>query len=473
MRRQLNFSPSLFHGATSYVPVRSREDVTRLLEAVANPFLSILEQTRTTGGMDAILTGAIAYPLPDSGRPRDPKTLSEYLNRNFGYAALISAWLNGNDRFDAIRLGKRAAAEHIERSTAPGEMTRLLDHVLNHLREHVPRGPHAPGLLHPDDVKGLLQDGHRFELVDGRPQERHMGIISSWIGGALYSRMLEYATANRWGWVYKADAGFTGFPRGNLRYPDVAAVRFGRFPNEEQPTGHAPLAPDFHEATAIEVEQAMNFAATAFATYRHTPGAVRAAFLERIATEIEALGDELLKRANHETGLPLARLTGERARTCGQLRLFAAVAREGSWVDARIDPALPDRQPLPRPDLRRMLVAIGPVIVFGSSNFPLAFSAAGGDTASALAADGPTLLHHVPDLADVTTLSQVLQSLGMEVARQPDGALRLEVIDERPCVADYELVRRMRASVCVLGPLVGRRKRACVSLPGGGVMVAL
>jgi len=145
VRRQLNFSPSLFHGATSYVPVRSREDVTRLLEAVANPFLSILEQTRTTGGMDAILTGAIAYPLPDSGRPRDPKTLSEYLNRNFGYAALISAWLNGNDRFDAIRLGKRAAAEHIERSTAPGEMTRLLDHVLNHLREHVPRGPHAPG----------------------------------------------------------------------------------------------------------------------------------------------------------------------------------------------------------------------------------------------------------------------------------------------------------------------------------------
>ncbi len=87
--------------------------------------------------------------------------------------------------------------------------------------------------------------------------------------------------------------------------------------------------------------------------------------------------------------------------------------------------------------------------------------------AAALAADGPTLLHHVPDLADVTTLSQVLQSLGMEVARQPDGVLRLEVIDERPCVADYELVRRMRASVCVLGPLVGRRKRACVSLPGG------
>ncbi len=102
-----------------------------------------------------------------------------------------------------------------------------------------------PGPLSPDDVFGLLDDGHRFELVDGRPQERNMGIVSSWIGGALYSRLSEYATANRWGWVWKADAGFTGFPHGNLRYPDVAAVRYGRFPNEELPAGHAALAPDF------------------------------------------------------------------------------------------------------------------------------------------------------------------------------------------------------------------------------------
>ncbi len=87
--------------------------------------------------------------------------------------------------------------------------------------------------------------------------------------------------------------------------------------------------------------------------------------------------------------------------------------------------------------------------------------------AAALAADGPTVLHHVPDLADVTTLAQVLQSLGMSVERRLDGALRLEVVDEKRCLADYELVRRMRASVCVLGPLLGRRKRACVSLPGG------
>ncbi len=105
-----------------------------------------------------------------------------------------------------------------------------------------------------------------------------------------------------------------------------------------------------------------------------------------------ALGDALLQRAAAETGLTLDRLTGERARTCGQLRLCAATAREGSWVDARIDRALPERQPLPRPDLRRMLLPIGPVVVFGSSNFPFAYSVAGGDTASALAAGCPVVV---------------------------------------------------------------------------------
>ncbi len=150
-------------------------------------------------------------------------------------------------------------------------------------------------------------------------------------------------------------------------------------------TGEA-LAPAFHEASADEVDRALHRSNHAFAVYRGQSGAERARLLETIATEIEALGDALLQRAHAETGLPLARLTGERGRTCGQLRLFAQVVRDGSWVDARIDPALPDRQPLPRPDLRRMLIPLGPVVVFGSSNFPLAFSVAGGDTASALAA---------------------------------------------------------------------------------------
>lgn len=146
------------------------------------------------------------------------------------------------------------------------------------------------------------------------------------------------------------------------------------------------LAPDFHEASSAEVARAMEASAAAFALYRAQPAETRAWFLEAIAKEIEALGDALIERAMSETGLPLARLQGERARTCGQLRLFAQVVREGSWVDARIDTALPDRKPLPRPDLRRMLLPLGPVVVFGSSNFPLAFSAAGGDTASAFAA---------------------------------------------------------------------------------------
>jgi alpha-ketoglutaric semialdehyde dehydrogenase len=151
------------------------------------------------------------------------------------------------------------------------------------------------------------------------------------------------------------------------------------------PLDRAVLPGSFYSAGPEDVDKALELAESAFKTYRETSGEQRAAFLERIAEEIFALGDELVQRAHLETGLPEARLTGERARTVGQLRLFAQVAREGSWVDARIDHAIPDRQPAPKPDLRRMLIPIGPVVVFGSSNFPLAFSVAGGDTASALA----------------------------------------------------------------------------------------
>src|SRR5690606_3707207 len=115
-------------------------------------------------------------------------------------------------------------------------------------------------------------------------------------------------------------------------------------------------------------------------------GKEKADFLDAIGDEINALGDELIRRAMQETGLPEARLTGERARTVNQLKLFGTLLREGSWVDARVDLADPQRKPLPRPDIRSMLRPLGPVGVFGASNFPLAFSVAGGDTASALAA---------------------------------------------------------------------------------------
>jgi alpha-ketoglutaric semialdehyde dehydrogenase len=158
------------------------------------------------------------------------------------------------------------------------------------------------------------------------------------------------------------------------------------------PLTSEPLEPEIHECTAAAVDRALTLADDAFVTYRTLSAEKRAEFLNRIGDEIMAIGDVLLERARQETGLPLDRLTGERVRTVSQLRLFAEVAREASWRDARIDTALPDRKPLPRPDLRRMLQPLGPVIVFGSSNFPLAFSVAGGDTASALAAGCPVIV---------------------------------------------------------------------------------
>ena len=158
------------------------------------------------------------------------------------------------------------------------------------------------------------------------------------------------------------------------------------------PLDHQRLEPAFHTATEKEVNAAMDLAGAAFSGYREITVAERAIFLERIAGEIMALGADLITRAQLETGLPEARLTGERARTVNQLKLFAQVIREGSWVDARIDTAIPDRQPAPKPDLRRMLIPMGPVIVFGASNFPLAYSVAGGDTVSALAAGNPVVV---------------------------------------------------------------------------------
>jgi NADP-dependent aldehyde dehydrogenase len=133
-------------------------------------------------------------------------------------------------------------------------------------------------------------------------------------------------------------------------------------------------------------------AEAAFETYGYSSRAERAAFLEAIAEEIDARGDDITEIGSGETGLPKARLVGERGRTVGQLRLFAAHILKGEYLDRRHDPALPDRQPLPRPDLKLMQRPIGPVGVFGASNFPLAFSTAGGDTASALAAGCPVVV---------------------------------------------------------------------------------
>jgi len=145
-----------------------------------------------------------------------------------------------------------------------------------------------------------------------------------------------------------------------------------------------------------EIDRAATGADECLEFYAALPPSQIAALLERIAAEIEALGDELIERAAAETALPPARLTGERARTTNQLRMFAELVREGSWKDVRIDRALQDRKPAPRPDLRRTMIPIGPVAVWAASNFPLAFSVAGGDTASALAAGCPVVVKAHP-----------------------------------------------------------------------------
>lgn len=158
------------------------------------------------------------------------------------------------------------------------------------------------------------------------------------------------------------------------------------------PANGESLLPGFIPATTEEVDLAARLAADAFEAYRVTPGRQRADFLRKIASNIESVAEEIIDRAGQETALPRARLQGETARTCAQLRLFAQVAEEGSWVNARIDLRDPERRPLPKPDIRSILRPLGPVVVFGASNFPLAFSVAGGDTASALAAGNTVIV---------------------------------------------------------------------------------
>lgn len=179
-------------------------------------------------------------------------------------------------------------------------------------------------------------------------------------------------------------------------------------------TDGALLPTVFFMATADEVGEAARVASEAFDAYRTLHAEARALFLEAIASAIEELGDALIQRAHQESGLPITRLTGERGRTCGQLRMFARVVREGSWVDARIDHADPTRTP-PRPDIRRMLIPMGPVAVFGASNFPLAFSVAGGDTASALAAGCPVVFKAHP--AHPGTCEMVAQAISQAAER--------------------------------------------------------
>ena len=193
----------------------------------------------------------------------------------------------------------------------------------------------------------------------------------------------------------------------------------------ENPATGQKLEPAFYEATDEEINRAIEEASQAFQIYRTVSGKDKAAFLETIADEILALGDELIKRCIEETGLPEARLTGERGRTVGQLKLFANLLREGSWVGARIDLADPDRKPLPKPDVRSMQRALGPVGVFGASNFPLAFSVAGGDTVSALAAGCPVVFKAHPAHPGVCELVGVAIQRAVKKSGMPSGTFSM------------------------------------------------
>ncbi|HEY3128495.1 MAG TPA: aldehyde dehydrogenase (NADP(+)) [Acidobacteriota bacterium] len=185
------------------------------------------------------------------------------------------------------------------------------------------------------------------------------------------------------------------------------------------------LDPLFYEATESEVDQALQAAHQAFLEYRKGTADDIADLLEKIAGEILALEDTLIQRANAETALPKDRLVSERSRTVNQLRMFAALVKEGSWVDASIDRAIPDRKPVPKPDLRRKLIPIGPVVVFGASNFPLAFSVAGGDTASALAAGNPVVVKAHPAHPGTSELVARAIRRAIESTGAPDGMFSL------------------------------------------------
>ncbi|MFL6305550.1 MAG: aldehyde dehydrogenase (NADP(+)) [Candidatus Sulfotelmatobacter sp.] len=175
-----------------------------------------------------------------------------------------------------------------------------------------------------------------------------------------------------------------------------SAANTGKSFRATNPRTGEPLPVDFTAAGPDELNLAASLAHEAFETYSQLSGREKAKFLRTIAAKIEGAVDAIVERAEQETALPKARLQGETGRTCGQLRLFAQVVEEGSWVTARIDRADANRKPAPKPDLRSMFHALGPVVVFGASNFPLAFSVAGGDTASALAAGNPVIVKGHP-----------------------------------------------------------------------------
>jgi NADP-dependent aldehyde dehydrogenase len=200
----------------------------------------------------------------------------------------------------------------------------------------------------------------------------------------------------------------------------------------------------------------MTRAEAAFRVFGRLPAAARAKFLRTIADELLALGDPLIERANAETALPVARLESERARTMNQLRFLADYIEEGSWVDARIDTGQPARKPAPRPDVRRMLVPLGPVVVFGASNFPLAFSVAGGDTASALAAGCTVVYKAHPGHPETSRLAALAIARAAQATDMPPGVFSF--VEGESHEVGLALVRHpLTGAVAFTGSLRGGR----------------
>ncbi len=191
------------------------------------------------------------------------------------------------------------------------------------------------------------------------------------------------------------------------------------------PRNNEQLEGEFQNATVEQINEAVAQALSAFEIYKKKDKDSIADFLNQIGDEILALGDELIQRCSAESGLPEARLIGERGRTVNQMKLFASVVKEGSWVDARIDTAQPERTPMPKPDIRHMLIPLGPVAVFGASNFPLAFSVAGGDTASALAAGCPVVVKAHPAHPGTSELVAKAIKTAAEKTGMPKGVFVL------------------------------------------------
>jgi alpha-ketoglutaric semialdehyde dehydrogenase len=205
------------------------------------------------------------------------------------------------------------------------------------------------------------------------------------------------------------------------------------------PASGKKMEPNFHEATSKEIDSAIQKAHDAFQVYRNISGKKKADFLISIGEEIMSLGDELIKRCMEETGLPETRLLSERQRTVNQLNMFASLLMEGSWVDARVDLAEPGRTPIPKPDIRSMQKALGPIGIFGASNFPMAYSVAGGDTTSALAAGCTVVIKAHPAHPGTCELVAGAILNAVKKCNMPDGTFSM--VHGQSTAVGLELVR--------------------------------